>query len=626
MYQPGPPIGYSVLKLSSTPDDPSRAVLEGLSRLCGSCFPSHLNHATTVATNALLERTGGKVAFFCTEGFQDMLWLGRGQRDDLYALAPSRVEPPLGPTDCFPVRGRLGARGEEVEPLELPCLETLSLDFDTIAVCLIHSTTEPIHEKRLKEHLSQRFRRVFASHEMSSSSGEYERGLTALLAAYLSPKVEGYLQRLVGALSETQLHIVHSAGGLLEPREAMENPHRLALSGPAAGLRGALSVGLQCGESNLVTLDMGGTSTDVALLWDGRLPYQWSTKLEKFPLLAPTLEIHTIGAGGGSLAKVDDSGLLRVGPQSAGAQPGPACYGRGGQLATVTDALFWNGYLPEQIGDEHLVLDRPSCAQALGTLATHLGLEIDALADGILEVTANHLAQAVRKVTTARGQDPSTFTLFPFGGAGPLLSCQVAELLDIQRILVPARAGVLSAWGALTAPWEREWSLTVPVNQRENSDAVLTLLHRLERQALASSPDSTTWELEKLVARRYLGQGETLSSPPEQDFHSLHHERFGFSRKESRVQTLLVRLRATAPALAQGQEQNPKRGCTPSETILRREGRESKVCVYPPEHRFESATPGPLLWYQEGATVFVAPHWSAITLERGHLLLQRACR
>lgn len=623
MYQPGPPPRYQILKLSSTPDDPGQAVLEGLSRLCGGALVSHLNHATTVATNALLERTGGRVAFFCTEGFRDMLWLGRGQRDELYALAPSRVLPPLEQSDCFTVKGRLNARGEELEPLGTLPLDGLLEGYDAGAVCLLHSTANPLHEEQLCRVLAERFPRLFASSKLSASSGEYERGMTTLLAAYLSPKVEGYLQNLLRSLPQSELNIVHSAGGLLTPSEAVQNPHRLALSGPAAGLRGALSVGARCGLTDLITLDMGGTSTDVALICNGELPYKWATKIENFPLLAPTLEIHTIGAGGGSLALCDPSGFLRVGPQSAGAQPGPACYARGGREPTVTDALYWNGLLPEFLGDERLPLERDACRSALAHVARNLSLDIDSLADGILEVTAHHLAQAVRKVTTARGQDPSHFTLFPFGGAGPLLCCQVSELLNIESVLVPARAGVLSAWGALTAPWEREWSLTVPLDSREDPKAATDLLRELEKRAARALGAGQSWSYRQFLARRYKGQGETLVSSPEDDFHLLHHSLFGFARDSAAVETLQVRVRACAPPLPSEEETAEAHFDEFQERALRWRGESLVAQAYSAGHRFSTATEGPLLWFQEGSTVFVAPDWTAHHLPSGHLRLER---
>lgn len=622
-----PEQGLKTLKLSSTPDDPSRAVLEGLNLLCGSGFAAQVNHGTTVATNALLERTGGRVAFFTTEGFEEMLWLGRGQRDNLYALTPTRTEPPLERGDCREVAGRLSADGREIRPLRLPSLEDWGgEEFDAAAVCLMHASINPEHEEMLEKFLRRFFPRVFLSHQLAPGSGEYERGMTTLLAAYLSPKVETYLHCLSEALPQSLLRIVHSAGGLLTCQEARQQPQRLALSGPAAGLRGALSVGAACGETNLVTLDMGGTSTDVALLWKGQLPYSWSTRLEGFPLRAPTLDIHTIGAGGGSLALVDATGLLRVGPKSAGAVPGPACYGRGGTQPTVTDALCQNGFLPETLGSEDWPVDGAACETALSTLAQSLGLGLQEAADGILDVACNHLAQAVRKVTTSRGHDPSAFTLFPFGGAGPMLACMTAELLEMTRVLVPARAGVLSAWGALTAPWEREWSRPVPAGLRGDSSYHRSLLEELKREfeEQETPGESVTWT--ELVARRYEGQGETLVSAPEVDFHALHQEHFGFQRPHTPVETVEARVRVQAPPLPEPASPIGPSSDTQTRRLVRWRSQSMEIPVYSPDYRFESSVAGPFLSFQQSSTLFVPPGWSARPLVGCHLLLERTGR
>ena len=288
-----PSRGLVTLKLSSTPHDPSQAVLEGIRTLCGDTSPGRVNHATTVATNALLEKTGGRVCFVTTSGFGDLLWLGRGARTDLYALAPTNIEPLLPRTHVVEAQERILADGTVLQPLDqLPALP----ECDALAVCLLHSSLQPAHELQIREWCETH--RVFLSHLIAPGSGEYERGTTTVLAAYLSPKVVSYIENLEGALEQNTLRIVHSAGGLLTADEAKALPHRLALSGPAAGLRGALSVGLECQQPDLVTLDMGGTSTDVALVSEGELPYTWQTRVEGYPLRAPTLEIHTIGAGG----------------------------------------------------------------------------------------------------------------------------------------------------------------------------------------------------------------------------------------------------------------------------------------------------------------------------------------
>lgn len=609
-----PSRGLFTLKLSSTPQDPSRAVLEGVRQLSADRPPQRVNHATTVATNALLEKTGGRVAFLTTEGFGDLLWLGRGERAELYSLNPGRVVPLVRREDVFEVPERIGSDGSVVKELEdVPSLS--EEDFDALAVCLLHSSINPVHEQRFAGG------KVFLSHKVAPGSGEYERGTTTVLAAYLSPRVVRYIENLESNLRESELRIVHSAGGLLTAEEAKMLPHRLALSGPAAGLRGALEVGLECGEPDLVTLDMGGTSTDVALLADGELPYSWQTTVEGYPLRAPTLEIHTIGAGGGSVAWVDGSGLLRVGPRSAGATPGPACYGRGGTEAAVTDAFCWNGYLPTTLGNEELRLDREAGGRALRRLAKNLNLTNDAVADGILDLACAHLAEAVRKVTTGQGRDPSQFALFPFGGAGPLLACQVAESLAMDTILVPACAGVLSAWGALSAPWEREWSQTVPPVSRGDTVEQSHLFEALEQRAQAEFDDPDALDWSRLVERRYKGQGETLVSTPEVDFHQLHQERFGFSRHRHPVETVQLRLRARRAPL-EGLKMPSPSGGEPeaSSATVRWNNSAIEVAVYSePPKKFA----GPALVLQSGSTLFVAPGWNAESTQQGHLRLRR---
>lgn len=609
-----PSRGLVTLKLSSTPDDPSRAVLDGIDQLCPGAPPRGVNHATTVATNSLLEKTGGRICFITTEGFGDLLWLGRGERRELYSLCPTRVEPLVRREHVLEVSERVGSDASILKsPAEIPLLED---DFDAVAVCLLHASLNPEHELALERRFSGQ--RVFLSHRVAPGSGEYERATTTVLAAYLSVRVQRYLENLQSRLSRTELHIVHSAGGLLTAEEAMKRPHRLALSGPAAGLRGALEVGLECGLPNLVTLDMGGTSTDVAMLAEGELPYAWQTRIEGYPLRAPTLEIHTIGAGGGSIARVDAGGLLRVGPRSAGATPGPACYGRGGSLPTVTDAFCWNGFLPGSLGNEELVLSRQAAGEALDTLSGPLGLETDQVAAGILELSCAHLAEAVRRVTAGQGRDPSRFTLFPFGGAGPLLACQVAESLAMDTILVPSCAGVLSAWGALAAPWEREWSLLVPPHFRGEKGRETEYFQQLRARARAEFKQDQELRWFELVERRYRGQGETLVSAPHLDFHELHQSRFGFTRRNQPIETVQIRLRARRPPLSGLRLPAPGPSSEPTRCTVRWKDEPLEVAVYsqPP-----ASLQGPALILQAGSTLFVAPRWKAEVGEQGHLLL-----
>lgn len=621
-----PEQGVVTAKLSSTPDDPSRAILEGLALLTQGRPLAELCHATTVATNTLLEGTGGRVAYLVSEGFGDSLWLGRGDRADLYSLRPGRRQPPLRREDVWEVPERACASGQPLRPLQTAdCRRLLEQlrgrpELQAIAVCLLHATLYPEHERLLEAELAQLGLPLFLSHRVAPTPGEYERGMTTLLAAALAPRVDHYLERLERGTAGSRLWIVHSAGGLLHPQEARQAPHRLALSGPAAGLRGALSVGQACGLTNLLTLDVGGTSSDVALCHEGELPYVWEAEIEGLPLLAPSLEIHTVGAGGGSIAHRDAGGLLRVGPRSAGAQPGPACYGRGGRQATVTDALCWAGYLPLRLGNERFELDRQASRRVLESLGSELGLPLEQVAQGVLAVTVSRLALALRKVSTGRGHDPAQFTLFPFGGAGPMLACQVAEALDMRRILVPRSAGVLSAWGALTAPWEREWSATVPASQRQSESDCQGLASQL-RERLEAPPGA---RFQALVARRYQGQGETLVSAPETDFHTLHEQRFGFRRSGSPVEITEVRWRCRGPERLElssaSSSPEPWSLLEPERNFLSPEGWR-KVPIY--SGCPSSSQEGPFLHFSPDSTLLVAPGWSASGLAGGHLLLER---
>ncbi len=624
-------------KTSSTPSDPGRAVREGLSALTPD-RAGDLHYSGTVATNAFLEGRTERSALLVTEGFGDILKLGRGERTALYSLNPPEREAWSDRVEVFEVRERVRADGtveralteDEVERLlrELAARPHLG----AVALCLLHSHLRPLHEELLSRALTRSGYRVFPSHLMAPGPGEYERACTSVAAAGLSQIVSEMLRELDRTLSRWRLALVGSSGALLTPREAVDAPFRLALSGPAAGLRGAREVGQSCQHKDLITLDMGGTSTDLALLEDLQLPFTWQTRIGDVPLRAPTLEIHTVGAGGGSLAYVDAGGLLRVGPRSAGSHPGPACYGRGGTVATVTDALHWMGLLPPSLGSDRLELDDGACRAALTPLADQLGLSLDAAALGILEVALAHLERAVRQVSTGRGRNPQRFTLLPFGGAGPMLACWVAERLGMKSVLVPAWAGVLSAWGALTAPWETERSAAVPPELRGDPASAARTYDQLEQQALESAPPSIETSCTRLVARRYKGQGETLVSTPETDFHTLHQDRFGFARPECPVEWVELRIRLRAAALAPrlaplSRAKAPPQKSATREVLLR--GSPSGARREVPLSSFESALQkerlqGPALIQAETFTLWLPENWSGRPLPSGHLTLEFA--
>lgn len=629
LFDPAQPEqGLTQLKLSSTPDDPARAVIAGVELLSKGRAAERVNHASTVATNALLEGDLSEISLLTTAGFEDCLWLGRGDRRELYSLYPDRIQPPLSRQNAWGVQERVLSKGQVKMPLKPGEIEqTLSLlnpRIQNVAVLFLHSSINPEHELQVGEYLARQGFQAFLSHKIAPGTGEYDRGMTTVLAAALAVKVQNYLSNLAQALSQSKLSVVHSAGGLLSPQEVFEQPHRMALSGPAAGLRGALAVSQVCKVKDLVTLDMGGTSTDVALIADGQLPYCWQSEISGYPLRAPSLDIHTVGAGGGSLAWVDDGGLMRVGPKSAGAHPGPACYGRGGSLPTVTDALCWSGLLPDEIGTENLKLQKELSLEALSSVGCQLKLEPEAVTQGILSVCNAHLSRAVRRVTTAVGRDPKNFCLFPFGGAGPLLACRVAEALQIETILIPDSAGVLSAWGALVAPWEQEWSQTVPYNLRGDSNAVDTLLKQLIERP-DEAPTGTRFE--SMLARRYVGQGETLVSPPEKNFHELHLQQFGFSREDSKVETVEVRLRrqieSPAARFSGGLRKRGQSLHQLGERKILDQGAWQTIPLFSGCPKPGETVSGPFLLFTDSATVLVADDWDAMGLQGGHMMLRR---
>ncbi len=625
-----------VYKTSSTPGDPSQAVLAGLARLPFSS--TVLNHASTVATNALLEGKGSTIALLVSKGFSDLLTLGRGARRSLYNLNPESGYPLAHKIVILEVEERMAADGSvltELTELEITRIKealTAEAAVEALAVCLLHSSTNPAHEKILGDHLDDLGMPIFLSHLCAPGSGEFERASTCCLAAILTREVSTYVSRLARSLPKSKLWLVHSGGGLLTPQETQLKPHRLALSGPAAGLRGALEIGRTLSLENLVTLDMGGTSTDVALIEDGQLPYRWTTEIAELPLRAPTLEIHTVGAGGGSIAHRDAGGLLRVGPGSAGAEPGPACYGRGGEEATVTDALCYLGYLPDQLGDDALVLSRERSSEVLSTLAEDFSMTPKTLALGILDIAVVHLCRAVRKVTTGKGRSPQRFTLLPYGGAGPLLACRVAEKLDISTILVPLWAGVLSAWGALVAPWEGEWSAQVPQESRQDPEKCSALFQRLAQETEAERQGLGPLQEERLVARRYVGQGEALHSSPEVDFHQHHLQVFGFCRPEWAVETVEVRLRFRGPGGGPKNLTPKEQLALPTEPLLaEREivlasGVPRRVPVlHPGDSKWKDGpVNGPLLTFASTFTLWVEDGWSARQVQHGHLLIERS--
>src|SRR5437879_1150246 len=472
-------------------------------------------HGTTVATNALLERKGARPAFVTNAGFEHLLHLRRQARAQLYRPCATWPEPLVPLERSHGVRGRIGPQGE-LEPLDLGTLP--AIDAEAVAVCLLHAYRDPSHERAVVDELRRRLpdAHVVGSHEVAPEFREYERASTTAADAYLGPVVARYLRALSAAARAARLptpFVMRSSGGVATPDEAAAHPATILVSGPAAGVVGAARLAALAGIDDAIAFDMGGTSTDVCLIAGGRAERASERTVAGLPIRLPTVDLHTVGAGGGSLVWTDAGGALRVGPQSAGANPGPACYGRGGTLATVTDANLLLGRLPDELAGG-VELDRAAAERALA------GIDPAAVVD----VVNAEMLRALRVVSVERGHDPADFALVAFGGAGPLHACELADELGIRTVLVPEAAGVLSALGLVAS--------------EERRDAV--------RSYLVPLAEAGELPREGEADLRYTGQSFELTlSLQETDlseaFHRAHEERYGFAERDREVQLVAVR-------------------------------------------------------------------------------------
>jgi N-methylhydantoinase A len=519
--------GLRVLKLPSTPADPGAAILSACHQIAGNA-PLEVRHGTTVGTNALLERKGARVAFVTTAGFEDTIAIGRQARPKLYDLFFQKPEPLATANLRFGVRERVGPDGTILQPvtgLDALVDAVAAAKPESIAVSLLFAFANPENEQAVCRALEKIGVPISASHKILPEFREYERASTIVINAYLAPKMQSYLGALDQKLS---LSVMQSSGGIIQARLAAEEPVRTILSGPAGGVVGAMHIAAQAGFSKALAFDMGGTSTDVALIDSERgLETTTESQIQGMPVAVPVLRIHTVGAGGGSLASFDGGGALKVGPESAGAVPGPVCYGRGEQ-PTVTDANLILGRLdPDGFLGGGMKLD---AARAKAALEDHKGplASAEQFAEGIIALANSHMVQALRKISVEQGHDPRDFTLVSFGGAGPLHACDLAQALQIPRVLVPNFPGALSAYGILLSDITRDYSRTVML--KPNDPAIRE-----------HAPD---W-----LDIRYQGQGYELRVPFTSDyvndFHTLHKQRYGYSDSSREVEIVNVRSRIT---------------------------------------------------------------------------------
>ncbi len=579
---------FRTFKRLSTPADPSEAVLKGLEEIRGqqAAFLDGrlaIVHGSTVATNALLERKGAPTALVTTQGFRDVLAIGRQVRTNIYDFFSDRPTPLIPAERRLEVEERVDHNGRVLIPLQVDDLpelvETLqALGAESVAVSLLFSFLHPQHEQAIAEHLRAAGFFVSPSHEILPEFREYERTSTTVINAYVSPIMDRYLGRLERELGADDFRIMQSNGGSIHAQQARSQAVRSILSGPAGGVVGAQFVAAAAGFDQIITFDMGGTSTDVSLC-AGQIQVTSEGEVGGLPIRIPLIDIHTVGSGGGSIAAVDAGGALRVGPESAGADPGPVCYGQGGMLPTVTDANLILGRLaPDYFLGGRMGLAVDEARQALTGLAQALhltprpGLDLaQTAALGVIQVSDAHMERALRVISVERGYDPGDFTLVSFGGAGGLHACNLARALGIPRVLIPPAASVLSAFGMLSAEVIKDYVQTVMLpgdvvyEQLETLIAPLAERGATEIRAEGVSPERIS--LHRQLDIRYAGQSYELTIPltPDfvQDFHAAHYRAYGHSDAAAPVEIVNLRLKAvgavTRPSLPAGEpgEANP---------------------------------------------------------------------
>jgi N-methylhydantoinase A len=616
--------GLVTAKVPSVPGDESRGIAAALgSAGVEAGAVGVLAHGTTVATNALLERRGARTALVTTEGFRDVLEIGRQNRASLYDLTAHRP-PPLVPRELrFTVRERMGPEGVlaslDEESLRETVAAVAAADVEAVAVCLLFSFLHPEHEQLVGAAIRTGVPdvRVTLSCELLPEFREYERTSTTVANAYLAPALSAYLAEI-----EPRPLVMQSSGGVVDAQTAVARPASCVLSGPAAGVVGAAFVAAAGGFEDVISFDMGGTSTDVAAVPGGQAQVTAESVVAGVPIRFPMVDAHTIGAGGGSIGWLDEGGALRVGPRSAGARPGPASYGRGGDEPTVTDANLVLGYLADGavLGGE-FVLDRALAEAALARLpvdeSPHKrfspGLRdrdeaerAVAAALGVVRVVEADMARALRVVTVERGIDPRGLSLVAFGGAGPLHACALAEELGIERVLVPLASGVLSALGLAAADLRRDYVAPAAVGFEE-----------LEARAAAELPGAT-WR--RLVDARYRGQAHELTVDAdgwESRFPAVHEQRYGF-RLDGDVELVGRRLVATLPRL------RPElRGAAAAGEAGSRRAHLEDGWLDLPVHRAGSSVVGPAIVELPGATCLVRPGWAGEPDPAGTLVLER---
>lgn len=653
----------AITKVPSTPDNPSLAVLNGVKQIVnetGIAFAdlSFFIHGSTVATNTLLEQKGANTALLTTKGFKDVLQIGRQTRPKLYDFRARKAEPYVPRNLRFELDERIDANGKILKDIDenelLQIVEMLKKEnIDSLAVCLINSYVNPVHEKQVKlilhEHVPDLA--VTLSCEVMPEFKEYERTSTVVANAYVLPKMRYYLNHLKTHLKEMEvpsdLYIMQSNGGIISADTAIETPVRTVLSGPAGGVLAGQMVARNTPFKNLITIDMGGTSLDTALIENGEPQYTTMSEIDGRPIKVPMVEIHTIGSGGGSIAWIDVGGALRVGPHSAGATPGPICYGKGGKEPTVSDANAILGRLnPNAILGGKMKMDVQAARQIMKEkIADPLGMTVEEAAEGILRVVNANMVRGIRVISIEKGHDVRDFTLMAFGGAGPLHAVDIAEELGCQKVIVPPHPGIACSMGMLMADVRHDYvqTYTSPLST-VNVDELNSLLNNLAseaREELKSEgfTDQNT-ELRASLDLRYLRQAYEINVPLRdvrvckenlnqvaEMFHQLHEKIYGFNRRSEELELINVRM------IGVGKIQEMKTGNTKEMTAKKGVQPIGKRRVYfrhdfvdtPIYNRSDlfngTVITGPAIIEQLDSTILVHPRKEAVVDAHGNIVI-----
>jgi N-methylhydantoinase A len=650
----------SIHKSLTSARDPAIAILQGIAHLDAEPKATVI-HGATVATNALLERRGARTALITTEGFRDVLEIGRQARTDLYALYPTRPEPLVPAHLRFELPERLDRRGTVLVPLEPETTDTLVQNIladgiESVAVCFLFSFLNPAHEQYVRDRLlaaaSDDVPFVSLSSDVLPEFREYERTSTTVINAYVAPLLSRYISSLEQGLAGRRLRIMQSNGGIVSARTASTLAGRTAFSGPAGGVVGGFELAQMAGFDQVITFDMGGTSTDVSLC-PGRILETAEGNIAGLPLRLPIIDIHTVGAGGGSIAHLDKGGALRVGPRSAGSDPGPLCYGREhAEEITVTDANLVLG----RMDSEHFLggsmrLDLARAQNQMQALARALGLPLEAAAWGVIRVANSNMEKAIRAISIERGHDPRRFTLVAFGGAGPLHACELAAALRIPRVLIASHPGVLSALGMVLADVTKDYAQTVMLPAQEADVQTLSrlfapLYERALAELHAEGFEDQDISLCPCLDMRYVGQsyelgvelefeaGETATQVVEA-FHEAHKHRFSYASRGEPVEIVNLRLKAVGTTAKPRFPRQVMGSIDPSAARIgykqvfftdadnRRAARPVPAALYLRERLVAgNMVVGPAIVFQFDSTIVVPPGWAAGMDQWGNLVAE----